>query len=704
MATLSSNMVNVGVSMVLNDQFSSRAGRITDSYRKMMNQMRDLNQGISMSMGETLDKGVEIVKGMYAAYEKYAGVQDTIFLVTKMTGTTMTEGNKLLDLVNEINKQTPVTAEQIASGAKYLAMAGNKMPDIQLMLGPISKLASILGHEIGGKGGVADLLTNIMIGMNIPMSQVSLIADQIGAAVTGSNMSLQDFAQTMQYASATARTLQVPFDKVATTIGMLGNMGIQGSRAGTEFKNAYENMVKTIAGKKRGGQAALASIGMSPQDLIDAKGNMLSLEEVAVKIGESFKKLGITSLTEGVKKKGFFFDVYGMRGQSAIIDLVDQYLRGEDRFHELLNRIRSSQGFVDKTNEERMKQASGIIATFKATWENFIISYGKAIEPLFNKFLTGLGKVIGLLDSFVNSGFGKFVAKMSVVGVTVKLIWWGLKGIRAIVGAMLTPASVITGNINRTSTGVKSMNVGLRETLALLRSIAATSAVNAGAFTNAQIGALAMVGGYKMNKSGRWYNPKSGKFVSKQHMLSVLGAAGLLNATPGFNNQSRLHLTASERYANRVSAWERARGGKLGANWKTITSATGRDLWLSGMSPRKAGMVRMGIGAGKMGLWMVGISALTWAIEGISNLISGNKDSLDDNTSALDQNTQSFNDFLMAREQALVKAFTEAYNRGTGREETIIVTDPSGRVLGTGNFGEVIDASEFTNLGVIPTM
>ena len=53
-------------------------------------------------------------------------------------------------------------SRDIASGMKYLAMAGNDANQIQEMISGAAMMANAAGMELGGKGGTADLLTNIM--------------------------------------------------------------------------------------------------------------------------------------------------------------------------------------------------------------------------------------------------------------------------------------------------------------------------------------------------------------------------------------------------------------------------------------------------------------------------------------------------------------------------------------------------------------
>ena len=63
----SRSLVEVGVAMVLKDRFSNEAGRISNSFRTMMNDMNTWNRGIQMSASNTMDFGIQLVGGMARA-------------------------------------------------------------------------------------------------------------------------------------------------------------------------------------------------------------------------------------------------------------------------------------------------------------------------------------------------------------------------------------------------------------------------------------------------------------------------------------------------------------------------------------------------------------------------------------------------------------------------------------------------------------
>ena len=66
--TGTNSMVQVGVSMVLQDRFTQEAGKISGSFKGMMNEINDWNRGINMAIGYSFDAGRAMIGGMYDAY------------------------------------------------------------------------------------------------------------------------------------------------------------------------------------------------------------------------------------------------------------------------------------------------------------------------------------------------------------------------------------------------------------------------------------------------------------------------------------------------------------------------------------------------------------------------------------------------------------------------------------------------------------
>lgn len=424
------SLVEVGVSMVLRDKFSSETGKISQSFNNMMNDMNDWNRAIQMSVGNAV-QNMKFLGGMAEAYQYSAKVQDTIFMASKIAGATAEQQTEMMQLAQAVNAVTPLTAADIASGQRYLAMAGNTVEQIKDMTGPAAKLASILGQPFGGKGGVADLMTNIMSMYVIPSQQATKVTDDLYTAVTNANMSLTDLAQAITYAGADMANAGYDLRQTAAAIGVLGDMGIQGSSAGTALANMIRYLQLSLADQKKKGFSALTSLGLSPQDFFDAEGNLIRLDKVYRKFGEAIMNKPLLERTKA------FYNIFGVRGTRDISNQIRNMMVGSDKMTKILEQYDKNSGIVEQVTEERLKTPQGIIEAFKSNFENLVVNIGSTLADVFNPILTVFTKISQWVQGIAGTIGGQIVVKALAWGSITALVVNGYRYLAA-TGRMLS--------------------------------------------------------------------------------------------------------------------------------------------------------------------------------------------------------------------------------------------------------------------------
>lgn len=425
------SLVEVGVSMVLRDKFSSETGKISQSFNNMMNDMNDWNRAIQMSAGNAVQNSMRFLGGMAEAYQYSAKVQDTIFMASKIAGATAEQQTEMMQLAQAVNAVTPLTAADIASGQKYLAMAGNTVEQIKDMTGPAAKLASILGQPFGGKGGVADLMTNIMSMYVIPSQQATKVTDDLYTAVTNANMSLTDLAQAITYAGADMANAGYDLRQTAAAIGVLGDMGIQGSSAGNALANMIRYLQLSLADQKKKGFSALTSLGLSPQDFFDAEGNLIRLDKVYRKFGEALMNRPLLERTQD------FYNIFGVRGARDISNQIRNMMSGSDKMTKILEQYDKNSGIVEQVTEERLKTPQGIIEAFKSNFENLVVNIGSTLADVFNPILTVFTKISQWVQGIAGTIGGQIVVKALAWGSITALVVNGYRYLAA-TGRMLS--------------------------------------------------------------------------------------------------------------------------------------------------------------------------------------------------------------------------------------------------------------------------
>lgn len=465
------SLVQVGIAMVLEDQFTNQAGRISASFRGMMNDVNDWNRGIGMSVQAAYQAGKQMIEGMYNAYQYSAGVSNQIFLAAKMSGASAIQQKQMLKTAEYVNSITPLSASDVASGERFLAMAGNTPSMLQKMIKPASELASIFSMPLGQKGGVADLVTNIMATFNIPASQAARVVDILGIAATSTNMSLNDLALSFQYSGAEMRNAKLSMQDAAAAIGVLGDQGIQGSRAGTALANMYRYLALSIVGQKKKGYSALKAIGIDPKSLLDSRGNLLELDKIVRSIGDHLGKNAPT-----VRATPFFYNVVGVRGTKALSALVQDYWSGRNKLTKVMSRYRDPKynDWTNKTMEQFLQTPQGHIEQFESNLENLKVSFGATMNSVFNPLVLGLSKIFSWTQKIMDDGIGPWIVRWGAMAIMIQT---GIQGYRVIHGVItmivtMTRGQVaaqndITGAVMRTNTVYTTLIAQLRTMVAL---------------------------------------------------------------------------------------------------------------------------------------------------------------------------------------------------------------------------------------------
>lgn len=520
----SRSIVEVGVAMVLKDRFSQEAGKISGSFRTMMNDMNTWNRGIQMSASNTMDFGMQLVGGMARAYKYSAGVQNEVWTASKIAGATIAEQREMLQLAKDVNEITPLTASDVASGQRYLAMAGNKFDAIKEMIGPASKLASIFTMPVGQKGGVADLMTNIMSMYQIPMGEAARVTDDLYTAVTNANISLTDLAQSISYAGADMATAGVDLRQTAAAIGVLGDMGIQGSMAGTSLANMIRYLQLSLVNQKKKGYNALANLGLSPDEFFDAQGNLIDLYTIYQKFAKAAVDLPSRIETPT------FFNIFGVRGNRGMLPVLRDIASGRDKMGKILATYDQNIGAVNRLNEERLKTDAGVIDQFESSIENLTVTAGAALGRIFTPVLNVGNSIIRVINSISETWVGGFGLRVGATAVVVGTIVAGFNTVRGIIRSVGYLQTIATASTEGMSTATAKTNAQFVIMEAHLRNISFMMSSIA-AQTLGMGKSIPLSGGFFMGKDKRgraYYQDSMGRRVSQG---TALGGTNLISTT-----------------------------------------------------------------------------------------------------------------------------------------------------------------------------
>lgn len=424
----SAGQLEIGIALVLQDRFSNQAREASSVIRGLHRDAKNAIQAnlTAVQSYANMASGVanSIVSTLTTTIETGADFIDMMTTVGAISGATENQMSGLSETAQTLGLRTMFMSRDIASGMKYLAMAGNDANQIQEMISSAAMMANATGMELGGKGGTADLLTNIMRTFNLEGTQAAnTVGDQLTKAVMSANVSMLDLAESIKYSAASMVILKQQLPQVAAMIGTLGNAGIQGSMAGTSIRNMADYLIQSITNPNFKGAKALAKLGLGKQDFVDANGDLQDFAVILEQIGTATQGLST------VDQNAVFKSIFGVRGMRAAVAIM----RDIEGYFDLLNQIQNnSAGFAEAVVRRRMETFAGKIEMVHSAIENLMTTFSKALDKntLIMGFLDMVGWAISQLRDLMSTPFGPWIAGFAAIaaaGLKIGSIWMGLR-------------------------------------------------------------------------------------------------------------------------------------------------------------------------------------------------------------------------------------------------------------------------------------
>ena len=186
---------------------------------------------LGMVGGLAAYEGIEVLKNMYSTGQEFEYVMAQ---VRGITGATTDEFKKLTSSVEKFASKSSFGLSEFGEAAKFLAMSGADTGTIKNMLPTVGSLAMATGNNMGT---TADWLTNISNQFGIDSKDSSKLADIMTGTMTSSNVSMNEYAKSLEYVGTIAAQSGVHITDLSAMVGSLGDLGLKGSKSGTGLRS-----------------------------------------------------------------------------------------------------------------------------------------------------------------------------------------------------------------------------------------------------------------------------------------------------------------------------------------------------------------------------------------------------------------------------------------------------------------------------------
>jgi TP901 family phage tail tape measure protein len=292
---------------------------------------------------------------------------------------------KLTELAKDLGRSTQFSAKEVADGMDFLAMAGFKVNDMLTAMPGLLDLAAAGNLDLAS---TADIVSNILGGMNMEATETGRVADVLAKAATSSNVSVGMLGETFKFVAPVAAQAGAGLEDVAAAAGLLGDAGIQGSEAGTGLRS----VLLRLAAPPTEAAKALERLGVSTKD---ASGNMRPFGDILSDVDRSMKDLNLGS-AEQIEIQNALF------GKTAIASgAILQQAAANGELSAKTKELMESQGAAAEMAEIMNDNLAGAFKRLQSAIEGFQIQLVSGTNPALQGFVDFAANAINVLTDMM---------------------------------------------------------------------------------------------------------------------------------------------------------------------------------------------------------------------------------------------------------------------------------------------------------------
>lgn len=253
----------------------------------------------------------------------------------------------------DLGASTAFSATEVGAGQTFLARAGFSPEAIRSSMKDILDLALANGADLAR---TADIASNISGAFKIDPEvegNMQRVADVLSGVSARANVDLEMLGDTMKYLGK-AEGLGLSLEESAAMAGILGNIGIQSSQAGTTMRA----MLDRLSAPATSGAKAMKALGLNVKD---AAGNMRGLPDIIADVAKATEKMG------NVDQAKYLKDIFGAEAGSGMAELVAQ--QGTGALTKLIEELYNVQGENSRMAATRADNIDGDLKSLFSAWE-----------------------------------------------------------------------------------------------------------------------------------------------------------------------------------------------------------------------------------------------------------------------------------------------------------------------------------------------
>lgn len=393
----------------LKTEIASASAETSAFYKNMGNPSQAI-QGLNNLKGKAADLVKQMAMmatggGILAfgknVVETTRSFEDGMARVQAVTNATQAEFQMMEQEALKWGSTTRYTATEAANSLENLTRNGLSATQATAALGPTLQLAQ--ANTIG-LAEAADITTNVMNGFELEVKDTGRVNDVLSSTAAHSATNISQLAEAEKNAAPFGHSLGQSIEQVNAALGVLADVGIKGSDAGSAIRMVLMGLASPTAKQ----QKAFKQLGL---DISESSLRSEGLTKTLEKLRDS----GVMKAANSAELLG---DIFGRRVAPQAMALLNNI----DGLKTKLDILNNSQGTTARMFKQSYSDLSNSLYGVQSAWENLQITLGKTTDNPLVTFtesirkgilwitmnLSSVGKVI--MDVIAGISFAKLVS------------------------------------------------------------------------------------------------------------------------------------------------------------------------------------------------------------------------------------------------------------------------------------------------------
>jgi len=404
----------------LNDRITGPMGRVV---RTVTGQARFMAAGVNRATGlmqsgfiAAMAGGLGIAAMFRTVIFPAMGFQTQMANVRAVTQATAAEMAAMSETARRLGRTTSFSASQAAEGMQFLGMAGFKTTAIIAAMPGVLDIAKAGTLELGR---AADIASDILSGFGLRAAEMGRVGDVLTKTFISSNTNLEMLGESMKFVGPIASKVGVSLETVAAAAGLLGNVGIKASMAGTSLRA----ILLRLSAPTGAAAAHLRSLGVATRD---SAGRFLGMTPILEKLAAATAGLG------NAAQVGIFKEIFGERAAAASLELARQ--AGTGQMQAFITMLENARGTAARVAGEMDENLRGKLRMLTSAWESLNMTIGNLFLPMLSTLVESITGTVRKFEVWTARfphltrllWLGAGAVLVMAVAVGVAKIAWGL--------------------------------------------------------------------------------------------------------------------------------------------------------------------------------------------------------------------------------------------------------------------------------------